>query len=88
MQLATVVPINLQGTDLRQQVESQKSVRRTMTLHSILIKNIDEWEKKKAMDVTGGTAHAHGGQGAPSEDGGELKLNEEVKIVEYAPAIF
>lgn len=59
-----------------------------MTLHQILIKNIDEWEKKKAKDVTGGTAHQSSEDGPKSNDSKDMKLNEEVKVVEYAPAIF
>lgn len=58
----------------------------------IEISNIDEWENKKATEVTGGNARKSGNLAevafADKSEGKSMRLNEEVQIVEKAPAVF
>lgn len=62
---------------------------RILTLHQIQIKNVDEWDEKKATDFVGSNpqAQSSGTFKAPTSEN-HMTINEEVKCTEYAPAIF
>ena len=82
-----ITAIDLDGPDLRDQIESQKSIKRTLTLNEIQIKNIDQWSKARHSEFVQGADPSNTLHDLTTEEE-VTTINEDVLTVEYAPAIF
>ena len=86
---ANIVPIDMSADigHMTEQVQNQKDITRTLHMSQIVIKDVDKWDTAKTKDFIQNNDTKNTSFSAGDEEN-TLTINEEVKTIEYAPAVF